>query len=298
MSSLIIDCHIHMYAPEVVVDPRGWATAHREWEWLRCVAPAGRRSIQGWASIDKLLSDMDRAGVDKCVMLGWYWENQETCELQNGWYLDWARRHPDRLFAFAAVQPTAGERALDHLQRMLDAGFRGIGEMLPQAQHFGYEDECWRRVLEIAAARGVPVNLHVTDALVVPESAAPQTPLEDVVSLARKFPDVKFILAHWGGGLPFFEWNPSIKAAMRNVVYDTSASPLLYDAGVFQSVIDMVGARRVMWGTDYPLLVHPRETREPGFERSLREAVAAMPSAEQRGDVLGGNCLRLLRGEG
>ena len=130
----IIDCHIHMYPPEVFANPIAWGVARGEPWWTESVAPAKRATIQGWADIPRLIADMDRAGIERSVMLGWYWEQQSTCNEQNGWFIEWVRERRDRLSAFAAVQPAAGQEALDALQRALDVGLCGIGEILPQAQ--------------------------------------------------------------------------------------------------------------------------------------------------------------------
>lgn len=295
----IIDAHIHAYPPELFADPAAWGAARGERWWTACVAPAKGRSLQGWASVDRLLRDMDAAGVDQVVMLGWYWEHQETCEWQNRLFLDWQRAHPDRIQAFAAVNPAAGARACEALERALDAGLRGVGELLPQAQGGDLLDDNWARVFALAAARGVPVNLHVTDPVAFgPEAraAVKSTPLESFVAMLRAHPATTFILAHWGGGLPFHELNPRLKPLFRNVYYDSAASALLYSPEVFRRVVDIVGPERVLWGTDYPLLTRPRLAREPGFAMDLAEVrgpVAALTPAEQAA-VLGGNAARLL----
>src|SRR5690606_37654389 len=101
----------------------------------------------------------------------------------------------------------------------------------------------------------VPFNLHVTDPLLRVAGALP-TPLEDYVQLAADHPDATFILAHWGGGLPFFELNPRVRRKLGNVFYDTAASPLLYDPAIFRHVCDVVGPERTLFGTDYPLRLH------------------------------------------
>jgi predicted TIM-barrel fold metal-dependent hydrolase len=291
----VLDCHTHLYPPEVQRDPAAWGAAHGEPWWGLCVAPPGRTSLQGWADIPRLLADMDRAGVEKCVMLGWYWERQETCELQNRWYADWVRRHPDRLLGFAAVHPDSGERGLDDVRRSLDAGLCGIGELHPGVQGSGLAGPGWRRVAELALERRVPVNLHVTDPVAFgPGSTSRATPLEGYLALAGEFPGVTFILAHWGGGLPFHELTSRVRAALRNVVYDSAASPLLYEPSVYRRVADLVGAERILFGTDYPLLCHPRATREPGFERSLADARASGLSEAELGLALGGNLRRVL----
>ena len=296
MTRRIVDAHIHMYPPEVFADPVAWGTAHGEPWWTYCVAPPHQPTLQGWADVPRLLADMDAAGIEKSVMLGWYWERQETCEIQNGWFIDWCRAHPDRLLGFATVQPGSGQRGLDNLRRSLDAGLCGIGELLPQAQCFTFRDEAWARVVALAVEYGVPINLHVTDPLSYnPESCTKPTPLENYVELVRAFPEATFILAHWGGGIPYYELNAKLRTLFRNVYYDTAASPLLYDRQVYRRVVDLVGAERVLFGTDYPLLTHPRATREPEFLRDLADARGAGLTPEEEGKVLGGNVLRLLR---
>lgn len=288
------DSHIHMYPPEVFADPVAWGRAHDEPWWTACVAPSEGRSLQGWADIARLLRDMDRAGVEKCVMLGWYWEHQETCDIQAGWFADWIRQHPDRLMAFAPVQPAAGQKAIEGLLRALDAGLSGIGEMLPQAQGFSFADENWARVVEIAVERDVPINLHVTSPLSASYAATLETPLDDYLRLVQRFPEATFILAHFGGGIPFYELKPRVRELFRNCYYDTAASPLIYDPRIFRTVIDTIGADRVLFGTDYPLLCYPGDMSEPDFERQRADAVR-MLTAEEEAKVMGGNLRRLLK---
>jgi len=259
---------------------------------VQCIAPEGRRSIQGWSDPDTLIADMDRAGVDAAVMLGWYWERQENCDLQNGWYLDWIRRHPGRLAGFAAVQPAGGRRSLEALERALDSGLCGVGEILPQAQGFGLEDPWWRRVVEMAIVRRVPITLHATDPSSGP-AAGPRTPLDGYVRLAREYPEATIILAHWGGGLAF-RGAPGGEPLPQNLYFDTAASPLLHDSGVFRRAADLVGAARIIYGSDYPLLLHPRESRKPGFGRFLAEIAAAGLDPGERSQILGANIRRLL----
>jgi hypothetical protein len=291
-ATAITDAHVHAYPAEVAADPASWARDHGERGWSALVAPPGRRSLQGWADPDAMVADMDEAGIESCVMLGWYWERQETCELQNAWHLDWVRRHPGRLIGFAAAQPAAGQRAVDAAERALDSGLCGIGEILPQAQGFAIDDPCWERIVALAAARQVPVTLHVTDPLAGP-AAGPPTPLGGYLELAHRHPTVAFILAHWGGGLAQ-RGHPTGGEVPANVYFDTAASPLLYGPEVFRQAVGRVGADRILFGSDYPLLVHPRETRRPGFTRFLRDIAAAGLSEGERAQVLGANIRRLL----
>lgn len=293
---MIVDAHIHMYPASVFADPVAWGTAHREPWWTFCVAPPHQPTLQGWATVGTLLRDMDAAGVDHAVMLGWYWENQATAALQNGWFTEWVQAHPDRLSAFATVVPGAGATGLEDTRRALDAGLCGLGELLPQAQGFSFKDDCWGALMALAREYRVPTNLHVTDPLAItPGSCVKATPLEPYLDLVRDFPDNTFILAHWGGGIPFYELNKNLRPLLKNVYYDTAASPLLYDPRVYRTVCDLIGPERILFGTDYPLLTHPRLTRHPEFQRDLNEARASGLSTEELAGVLGNNAQRLLR---
>ncbi len=290
-----IDCHIHAYPPEVIRDPRAWGQAHGEPWFTHCVAPQDRPTLQAWADTDQLLRDMDRASIEKVVMLGWYWENQDTCELQNGWFRQWHAEHPDRIHAFATVNPNSGQRGLDDVRRSFDAGLCGLGELLPQAQDFSFRDENFAALMALAMEAGVPTNLHVTDPLILPSTSTLPTPLQDYLQLAIDFPDATFIFAHWGGGIPFFEHNPRVARRLKNVYYDTAASPLLYDKTVFRHVCDMIGVDRILFGSDYPLMLYPRESTEAGFSRMIEDIRTAGLTPEEFGALMGGNARRLLR---
>jgi len=288
----IVDAHVHGYTAEVAASPAAWGLAHGEGAWVRCVAPEGRRSVQGWADCDTLVSDMDKAGVATCVLLGWYWEHQATCDLQNAWHLEWIRRHPGRLVGFAAVQAAAGDEAVDAVTEALDAGMVGIGEILPQAQGFTLKDPAWRRIVGLAASRGAPITLHATDPDAGP-AAGPKTPLEDYLELARDFPKETFILAHWGGGLAFRDL-PEGATLPPNLYFDTAASPLMYDNGVFKSALAKVGASRIIYGSDYPLILYPKTARIASFEPFLSKIAAAGLSKQDADAVMGSNIRRLL----
>ncbi len=293
---MIIDCHVHLYPPEVAVDPRGWSASRGERHWAELAAPLSGPSLQGWPDVDTLLADMDAAGVEQAVLLGWYWEHQDTCIEQNNWHLEWVKRHPDRLRAFATVQPRAGAAAADELQRAVEAGLCGLGELSPAAQGFSLEDPGWMAVVERAVSLEVPVNLHVNEPVGRRHPGRLQESLDDLVGLAERFPNLKLILAHWGGLLPFFELNRWVGGRIRNVYYDTAASPLLYDKEIFRAVIDRIGPERVLYGSDYPLRLYPREQSAPDFRRFLRDIESAGLTDEEKRLVLGRNMWGLLGG--
>jgi predicted TIM-barrel fold metal-dependent hydrolase len=152
-------------------------------------------------------------------------------------------------------------------------------------------DPVWGAALELAAQLGLPVNLHVTD----PEGrfypGRVATPLGDFLKIARDFPQTKFILAHWGGLLPlrFPE-----AAALPNVHYDSAASPLLYDAGIWRRFAALAGQGRVLFGSDYPLNLYPTFGSEPGMGRLVSEAKASGLAEPELNALLSGNAESLL----
>jgi hypothetical protein len=290
----ITDAHVHLYPAEIAADPAGWGARMREPVWSALVAPqAERRVRQGWADGDRLLLDMDAAGIERAILLGWYWERHETCVWHNRYYEDCVRAHPDRLSAFATVNASAGPFALEEMRRASDAGFIGLGEMCPRALNASPLDREWLEVFNLAVELNWPVNLHVTDPVSRRFPGRVETPLDEIVTLAEELPDLRLILAHWGGGLAFHELNSRCRKALANALYDTAATPLLYDSRVYAAAAGVVGAERILFGSDYPLLVY-REQPAPEFTRVVHAVRESGLGAEQVAAVLGGNAARLL----
>lgn len=291
----VIDAHVHLYPEEVSTDPAAWARRMGEPVWAALVLPQeGRRVRQGWADADRLLRDMDAAGVERAVLLGWYWERHETCVWHNRYHAACVRAHPDRLSGFATVQAAAGQAALAEIDRAREDGLIGLGELCPWAVGGLPTDENWRRVFARAGELGWPVNLHVTDPASRPYPGRVGTPLEEVVALARGMPQLRLILAHWGGGLALHELAPHARRALANVVYDTAATPLLYQTRMHAVAMDIVGTGRVLFGSDYPLLVYPGDQDEPDLRRVTGEVRQAGLAPEREAALLGGNARRVL----
>ena len=52
------------------------------------------------------------------------------------------------------------------------------------------------------------------------------------------------------------------KQVLGNVWYDTAASPYLYDKSIWKTAADIIGAEKILFGTDFPLLDADRYIRE------------------------------------
>jgi hypothetical protein len=292
----IVDCHVHLYPPEISRDPAGWAAEHREPRFAEMCArrrPNGQ-PVQSFPSLGELLSDMDASGIDRAVLLGWYWETHASCVLQNRFYAECVRSHPDRLAAFAAWNPSNGAgRALEETRRASEDGLVGLGEILPAAQGSGPGDPAFAQILALAGELRMPVNLHATDPNGRPYPGMVSTPLAEFLRIARENPSTVLILAHWGGMLPFRE---PTALELPNLYYDTAASPLMYEPEVWKRFLGAVGSTRVLFGSDYPLKLYPKEGSGPFWSRLLEEIRGAGLGEVALQQLLGENTLRVIRG--
>lgn len=256
MPATIIDCHTHPFPPELNEDPHGWAKANKEPHWASLVAPHNRPSIQDWASPDRMLADMDAAGVQQAVLLGWYWENEASCRWHNAIIAEWVKSAPDRFIGFAAINPTSN--VIDQLEAAAALGLCGVGELHQGVQKFDASSAGWNEIAQWCSKNKWPINLHVTGVTDRQHPDAVATPVEAVIELARSAPEAKLILAHWGGGISFLEADNNALTNLDNVYLDCSASPLLYSTKIFREVINLVGQDKILFGSDYPLRLFPR----------------------------------------
>ena len=294
----IIDTHVHLYPPEIGRDPTAWAAAHGEPHWATLCTRRRRdgRPVQAFPTVDRLLRDMDHQQIEMAVLLGWYWETPATCTWQNRFFAECRRAHPDRLAAMAAIHPAAGAAAVRaEIAWARDSGFCGLGELSPHSQRCRMDDPVLAAACELAGEFGLAVNLHATDPLAKKYPGGVETPLDDFRRLARTFPRTTFVLAHWGGGLALLEADPEVRRDLANVFYDTAASPLVSDDRIWRAVADAAGEGKVLFGSDYPLVLYPKTESEPGWQNILAEIDRAGLNVGEKTQLLGGNARRLLR---
>ena len=234
---------------------------------------------------EEFIDAMDESGVDFSVVLGFGWCDREVAREANDCLLDAAARYPERIAAFCSVHPGWGDDALREVERCVEAGAVGIGELHPALQGIDLAaDDSIDPLVRFAVERGLLINVHGSEPVghLYP-GKGPTTP-EWLLAIAERFPDARWVFPHWGGGLPFYALMPEVRAALANTWFDSAASPFLYDGRVFDVAVRAVGAEHVLFGSDYPLLPASRVIEQA---RSTLDA----PTAQA---VLGGNAARLL----
>ncbi|MPN16124.1 hypothetical protein SDC9_163462 [bioreactor metagenome] len=205
-------------------------------------------------------------------MQGWYWNDPGLVRMHNDYMADAFRRHPDRLAGFASINPKLGaEAAVAEIQRCVSLGFKGIGELGPGGNGYDFSDPDFLTVLACAQHYSLPVCIHCGEPVGHLYAGKDTTPLAPLPDVAARFPALKLILAHMGGGMPFYAMNPKMGPVMKNVYYDTAANPLLYGIRSIKAVMDMAGADRLLYGSDFPLLLYPSRFREMDFTLFLSD---------------------------
>ena len=149
------------------------------------------------------------------------------------------QRYPKRFYPGVNVSPLLPELSCREIEKFHDIGFRWIGEL---AWYFmGYEKynlPGMRPICDLAEQFDMPVCIH------------PST-LEDMDSLLTGFPGVRFVVAH-----PESPWGiPAMYDLARkhsNMYLDLSGSGL-FRMGMLRRGVELLGAERILFGTDYPI---------------------------------------------
>ncbi|MDQ5823519.1 MAG: amidohydrolase family protein [Chloroflexota bacterium] len=277
---MIIDFHTHVFPDEVRANRE--ELLERE-TWFGTLYADPKHKL---ASAEDVVASMEAAGVDRTVVLGFPWRDGGLCREHNSYILDAVQRYPDKLIGFAIVQPLAAGDAKE-LDRCLSGGLMGLGEVGPDSQRYDIEAK-WVLAdsVEVLLHHDRPLLTHSSEPLGHDYAGKGTITPPRLLKLASNFPDLNIVLAHWGGGLPFYELMPEVRETLRNVYYDSAASTYLYNFDIFPIAAQLVGTERILWGTDFPLLSQAK------FLKRVRSSGL---SDEQLDAILGGNAARLLR---
>lgn len=272
---MIIDFHAHIF-PEKI---RG----HRE--KFFSTEPAFKLLYEPTSSklvgADELVAVMDEQNVDKSVVFGFPWISSDLFKLNNDYIIKAVARYPDRLIGFGCFDLNSSDAAKE-TQRCIDAGLSGIGELA--FYQSGIDDKALEKmeaIMELCKNNKLPVLIHTNEPVGHLYPGKTPVTMSQIYNLAQRFPDNKIVLAHWGGGIFFFNLlKKDAKDVLKNVWYDTAASPYLYDAEIFKLAIELTGVEKILFGSDFPLL-------KP--ERYYNEIKKAKISKEDSAKILGEN---------
>jgi uncharacterized protein len=172
-----------------------------------------------------------------------YFPSPSDIEYGNDFLLRVQRAHPTRVRGYAVVNPNFTRHALAELARCLDAGMVGI----KLAASRRADDPLLDPICQAARDRGVPVLHHIWQHRRREYPGQEASDGSELATLARRHPEVTFLLAHIGGG---GDWTHSLAALRRvpNIMVDLSGSGV--DAGMLEACLQAVGVERLLWGCD------------------------------------------------
>ena len=216
-------------------------------------------------SVEMMLRDMDKAGVDMAVgcSLGQMIDNDYTAGVM--------RQYPDRIIGFGQVNPRTPD-ATDIVRKGREVhGLPGL-KLHPTMHGYHVVDHgLLDPVFEVCAELGIVVLFNALDDPFV-------SPL-GIEEIARGFPNVPVLIAHMGT-----VWNvmEAIMVAKRNpnIFLETSSTQLIEVRTAHRDV----GANKIVMGTDWP---------GSDFELERLKIAKSIPEAE-RAMVEGGTLARLL----
>jgi uncharacterized protein len=292
----VIDAHTHLFTVGLLEE----ALSKEPPEAMKRFRQALKERKWGRSGREQTLPDLtprecaafyvDRigaAGVSRAVVMSVMPDSQ--------WTRDFIAAANGHVNALCNVDPRdPGAPAL--LEREMAAGFKGV-KLLPVNRCYRLSDPACRPFFEKANELGAAICIHY-GVTVDPTGDLRYADPIDLSPVARDFPDVPFVIAHFGAG-----WLDAVLRLgyqCRNVCVDTSGTnnwmdyhvPSMTLADVFERALTALGPERVLFGTDAGTTAPYRTWIKYQQMRTLEQMGA---SDRERDLILRGNAVRVFR---
>ena len=279
-----VDVHTHIFPPEIVENRGRFFDGEPAFRMLYD-SPKARL-----ATTESLLETMDRDGINRAVAFGFPWQNNELMVRHNDYVLESAAKYAPALIPLACMNPLKPEGP-GEAERCLGQGARGLGELAI----YGPADpqialKCLQDLLACCRTQGGIMLMHANEPVGHQYPGKAPLGLDFYYALARLAVGAPLILAHWGGGLGFYELlKKEAPETLKAVYYDTAASPFLYRPAIYARMAAIVGAEKILLGSDYPLIAPARyfeEMTEAGLSSAEIDAISGVNAVRLLGLAL------------
>ena len=274
---MIIDFHTHIFPEDICENRKKYFPNESAFELL--YSSPGSKLV----GARQIIASMDEQDVDKSVVFGFPWKTKETFQAQNNYIMEVVARYPERLIGLCCFDPFSKE-AVPEAVRCIEGGLSGIGEIA--FYESGIDDTALDRLAPLMAIchdKGLPFLIHTNEPVghIYP-GKTPNT-MKQIYNLVKRFPENKIVLAHWGGGIFFFNLlKKDVKESLKNVYFDTAASPFLYDTQIYRYAKEIAGLDKILFGSDFPLLKPTRyfkELEKTGLSKNQIESICGRNAA-------------------
>ncbi len=172
-----------------------------------------------------------------------YFPSPDDVTLGNDAMLDLGAAEPERIRMFTTVNPNYTDHACAEIERCAARGAIGIKLLASRRA----DDPLLDPIAELAAQRQLPVLHHIWQHRTREWPSQEISDGADLARLAARHPKASFILAHIGGGGDYAHTFAAVRD-VPNIYPDLSGSGV--DRGMLDAAIDVLGADRLLWGSD------------------------------------------------
>lgn len=227
----IINAHAHIYPEKIAKKATETIGVFYD---IKMQMPAG--------TADRLIEDGALAGVSRFVVHSVATTAHQVRSI-NEYLLGECEKHSEFIGFITLHQDLSWDEVKFEVDWAVEHGFKGI-KLHPDFQKFNIDDECAEKFYQAAEGR-LPILFHIGDDRY--EFSAP----ERLVKMAKKYPKTIFIAAHFGG---YRCWHKAdIYKGLDNVYFDTCSSLPFITPERAKELIDLLGAERFFFATDFPM---------------------------------------------
>ena len=227
----IINAHAHIYPEKIAQKATDTIGVFYD---IKMEMPAG--------TAERLIEDGKKAGIDKFVVHSVATTAHQVRSI-NEFIKREVAEYPQFIGFMTLHQDLTEEEVKHEVEWAIENGFKGI-KLHPDFQKFNIDDENAEKFYRCASGK-LPILFHIGDDRF--EYSKP----ERLVKMAKKYPDVNFIAAHFGG---YRCWDDAVLyKGLKNVYFDTCSSLPFISAERAKELIDMLGADRFFFATDFPM---------------------------------------------
>jgi uncharacterized protein len=221
---------------------------------------------------ERLLRVMDETGIDKAVVIP---ALSAGSPLEAYKAAEEVKKAPDRLVAFAAVNPKEKDAVAKLEEAVVKYGAKGL-KIHPTFQALPADDEVWvYPLVEKAQELKIPVMIH--------SGEGPYATPWQIGLVAMDFPKVTIIMAHIGlNSLSYTEGAIKMAKKASNLILETAG--VVYDNPITKAC-QAIASDRIIFGSDAPINNPLHEIK--------KIQVAKISEADKR-KILGENIARIL----